>query len=84
MNEPEIVRAFKELGCLVHRLDQPFDLLVLVFKSMRERLILVEVKQPGKELNVNQQRSALEGWPVHVIRSVDEAIELVKSLREQA
>lgn len=83
-NEPEIVRTFHDLGCLVHRLDKPFDLLVYVFKSLSDSLLLVEVKMPGKHLNDNQEKSKAEGWPVHVIRSVDEAIALVKSLREAA
>lgn len=83
-NEPEIVTAFRDLGCLVHRLDKPFDLLVFVYKSLRDRMILVEVKMPGKKLNDNQIMSQADGWPVYVIRSVDEAVELVKALRGSA
>ena len=83
-NEGPIVAAFRDMGCAVWRLDQPVDLLVNVFKSMSERVILVECKLPGKDLNDNQRAFVAAGWPVHVIRSVDDAIALVKSLREQA
>ena len=80
-NEPGIVRVFQDMGCLVWRLDRPVDLLVYVYKSFTERLLLVEVKLPGKDLNGNQQAFVDAGWPVHVIRSEDEAINLVKRLR---
>lgn len=80
--EPEVVRAFTEMGCLVFRLDRPVDLLVYIFKSRAERLHLVEVKSATGILNDAQREFVDAGWPVHVIRSADEAIALVKSLRE--
>lgn len=83
-NEGEVVRAFTDMGCLVFRLDRPVDLIVYVFKSLSERLLLVECKLPGKALNANQEAFVAAGWPVHVIRSADEAIALVKRLREAA
>lgn len=81
-NEGEVVRAFTDLGCLVFRLDRPVDLLVYCFKSLGERLHLVEVKTAKGDLNDKQKAFKAAGWPVHVIRSADEAIALVKSLRE--
>lgn len=83
-NEGEVVRAFADLGCLVFRLDRPVDLLVYVFKSIGQRLHLVEVKTAKGRLNDKQKSFKADGWPVHVIRSADEAIALVKSLRETA
>ena len=80
-NEPAIVRAFQDMGCLVYRIDQPVDLLVYVFKSLSERLLLVEVKTPKGELNERQRAFADAGWPVHVIRTSDEAIALVQKMR---
>jgi hypothetical protein len=82
--EPEIVRAFTDLGCLVFRLDRPVDLLVYCFKSIGQRLHLIEVKTAKTDLNDKQQAFRAHGWPVHVIRSADEAIAFVKSLREAA
>ena len=83
-NEPAIVRVFQDMGCLVFRLDRPVDLLVYVFKSLTERLLLVEVKTPKGELNTSQRSFVEAGWPVHVIRSEDDAINLVKRLRGAA
>ena len=83
-NEPEVVRAFIDLGCLVFRLDRPVDLLVYCFKSLGQRLHLIEVKVPKGELNDKQKLFVADGWPVHVIRSADEAIAFVKSIREAA
>ena len=83
-SEPEVVRAFTDLGCLVFRLDRPVDLLVYVFKSLSDRLHLVEVKTAKGDLNDKQKEFRAAGWPVHVIRSADEAIALVKNLREGA
>lgn len=83
-SEPEVVRAFTDMGCLVFRLDRPVDLLVYVFKSLKERLHLVEVKTASGKLNPAQSAFVAAGWPVHIIRSADEAIALVKSLWEQA
>lgn len=80
-NEASIVRVFRDLGCLVHRLDQPCDLLVYVFKSMTQRLLLVEVKTAKGDLNDKQRAFVAQGWPVHVIRSEDEAINLVQRMR---
>lgn len=83
-NEPAIVRVFQDMGCLVHRLDTPVDLLVKVYKAVRDTIILVEVKIPGKDLNDNQRAFVEAGWPVHVIRTEDDAINLVKRLRGAA
>lgn len=83
-NERQIVETFRALGCLVARLDQPVDLLIYVPMARDQRMHLVEVKVPGGQLNDNQQGFVALGWPVHIIRSVDEALALVKKLREAA
>lgn len=84
MNEPAIVRVFQDMGCLVWRLDRPVDLLVYCFKSLSDRLLMVEVKTAKGDLNERQREFVAAGWPVHVIRSEDEAINLVKRLRGAA
>jgi len=83
-SEPEVVRAFTDLGCLVFRLDRPVDLLVYVFQSLADRLHLVEVKTAKGGLNDKQRAFKEAGWPIHVIRSGDEAIALVQRLRSGA
>ena len=80
-NEASIVRVFQDMGCIVFRLDRPVDLLVYVFKSLSERLLLVEVKTPNGKINEKQSEFIAEGWPVHVVRSEDDAINLVTRLR---
>ena len=80
-NEASIVRVFQDMGCLVFRLDRPVDLIVYVFKSLSERLLLVEVKTPKGDLNDKQCDFIAQGWPVHVVRTEDDAINLVKRLR---
>ncbi len=83
--EPEIVKAFQSMGCAVRRLDQPCDLLVNVpWVPMCDRTILVEVKSGKAKLNELQKQFIAEGWTVHIIRSAEEAIELVKQLRRAA
>jgi hypothetical protein len=83
-NEASIVRVFQDMGCLVFRLDRPVDLIVYVFKSLSERLLLVEVKTAKGDINDKQRQFIEAGWPVHVVRSEDDAINLVKRLREGA
>jgi hypothetical protein len=80
-NEASIVRVFQDMDCMVFRLDRPVDLLVYVWKSMSERLLLVEVKTAKGDLNDKQKAFVEAGWPVHVVRSEDDAINLVKRLR---
>lgn len=80
-NEASIVRVLQDMDCMVFRLDRPVDLLVYVWKSLGEHLLLVEVKTAKGELNDKQRQFVDAGWPVHVIRSEDDAINLVKRLR---
>lgn len=75
-NEAQIVAAFEGMGCQVERIDTPCDLLV----NIRGAVFLVEVKTERGTLTKPQQ-SFSRTWPVHVVRSVDDAIALVKSKR---
>jgi hypothetical protein len=68
-NEPGIIAALEAMGCMVHRMDTPVDLLVL----HRGTVHLVEVKAKRGTLT-KDQRLFVEGWPVTVLRSVDDAI----------
>lgn len=72
-NEPLIIAAFEAAGCLVHRLDTPADLLVL----HHGKVLLVEVKTKRGTLT-RDQRAFSEYWPLHVIRTPEEAIALVR------
>lgn len=80
-NEPLIIAAFEAMGCLVHRMDTPVDLLVLLpGVGGTTGLRLVEVKTRKGTLTEDQKRFA-QYWPIHVIRNPDEAIALVQQRR---
>ena len=72
-NELEIVRVFESNGCEVMRLNL-FDLLVL---KPNKEILMVEVKTPNGRLTKSQQDMLWAGWPLIVVRSADEARELV-------
>jgi Holliday junction resolvase len=75
-NQVEIVSALRKVGCCVmhmHTLGKGVpDILV----ARRGRLWLVEVKGPKGKLTPDQE-AFHAAWPVHVVRSVDDAINLV-------
>jgi hypothetical protein len=75
-NQVEIVSALRKVGCCVmhmHTLGKGVpDILV----ARRGRLWLVEVKGPKGKLTPGQE-AFHAAWPVHVVRSVDDAINLV-------
>ena len=74
LNELEIVRGLQQIGCRVLRLD-PVDLLCLY----RGGLWLIEVKTPTSRTRRTQQQKTLteEGWPIHYVTSLPEAIAVV-------
>ena len=76
-NESDIIRALESAGCQVWPLDQPLDLLVF---NPRTGYLLVEVKNPdGFNRLTKKQKQFRAEWrgPWFVVRSVDEALELV-------
>lgn len=78
-NEPLIVAALEALGCIVHRMDTPCDLLA----QHRGQILLIEVKTKDGRLTADQARFA-ENWPMHVVRTVDDAIALIQGRRKVA
>lgn len=78
-NESHIITALEALGCMVYRLDKPVDLLVL----HRGKVLLVEVKTKRGTLTKDQITFA-QYWPIHIIRTVDDAIALVRQTRKAA
>jgi hypothetical protein len=81
-NEPEIVAALEAIGCTVHRLDQPCDLLV----GRGAKNILLEVKNPlkpkGDQKLTDGQKKFEEGWrgQFAVVKTPEEAIDVVQRL----
>lgn len=82
-SEPDIVEIFERCGATVQRFDKPFDLLVGYMGVTH----IVECKTPGtaygKKLGDGQQAwaDAWRGSQVHVVRSVDDALELLNQWR---
>ena len=78
-NQAAIVEALRKIGAVVFLIGMPFDLLV----GFRGKLTLLEVKNPdGRNIVKESQkldilRLNLVGVDVRVVRSVDEAIEVV-------
>lgn len=78
-NEAEIVKALESIGCTVHRLDTPVDLLV----GRGAANLLIEVKNPDKPRGDRQltegQRKFFAAWKGQVcqVETVDEAIKVV-------
>ena len=77
-NEKEIVRFFRQCGCVVIRQDRHagFDLLVID----RDTCYVVEIKRPHEQLSltVNEQILQAEiGKMYHIITSVEEAAKLI-------
>jgi hypothetical protein len=78
-SEASIVEALERAGCGVLRMDKPVDL--LCFHPGTGRLFLAECKTGKGKLNPSQQQFASQ-WPVHVLRTADEAINLVNEFRK--
>ena len=73
-NEPEIVKALEAIGCDVHRLDKPVDLVV----GYRGRTVLLEVKTKGGKLTDDQKTFfELFRGEAYVVRTVERAIEVM-------
>lgn len=80
-NEAEIVRAFRQLGCIVEHTDKPLDLLV----GKHGRTHLVEVKAEGGKLTPAQEEF-LSTWKGDwcICRSVDDVVETVMEWNDWA
>lgn len=81
-NEGEIVAALEAVGCVVHRLSQKGvpDLLVGYVHPISKlpRTTLIEVKEPRGKLTTDQEEwHALFIGEVHIVRTIDEALEAV-------
>jgi hypothetical protein len=70
--EPMIVKALQKAGVHVMRLDS-FDLLCRRGSS----LYMLECKIPGAGPNKNQQQLIADGWPIHIVHSVAQALTAV-------
>ena len=74
-NEGEVMRAIAKVGALYIILDA-FDLLVL----FRGRTYMMEVKTRTGKLTDSQKELLNRGWPLHVVRSPEEALKVIGAL----
>lgn len=81
-NHKSIVEALRRVGCRVLDLSRvgagcPDLLVSLPQRGRVPELMLMEVKTARGKLNAAQRIFESEGWPVFVVRTVDEALRLV-------
>jgi hypothetical protein len=74
VNEPEIVEALEAIGCDVHRMHEPADLLV----GYRGRTVVLEVKVPDGTLTEDQKAFfQLYRGEAYIVRTPERAIEVM-------
>lgn len=82
-NEPDIITALVEAGCIVETLSKKGVPDLLVWSPFQTRIILIEVKDPGaskKKRDLNEHQAAFHsrwrsvGAPVYKVSSIDGAL----------
>ena len=76
LNHAEIVQAFERLGAKVLSLAPMGKGVPDLIVNFRNRLRFVEVKSKNGKLTPAQEEF-MSDWPVSVVRSVDDVIEIV-------
>lgn len=73
-NEQSIVSALRRVGCLVDRVERKaYDLVVTRGRSV----FLLELKFGKGALTAAQLKFLAAGWPISVVRTIDEALKAV-------
>jgi hypothetical protein len=78
--QANVVSGLRRIGGLVHiHDDAPWDLTVMYGSPGKPRRhLLLELKSGAAgKLTPAQRRAINEGWPIHVCRSVEEALSIV-------
>jgi len=81
-NEKEIVDALESIGCTVHRLDTPVDLLI----GRGGKNVLIEIKNPNKPKGDRKKTPAqvefFKDWQgqVTICETPEQAIEVVSCM----
>ena len=81
-NEPFIVEALEKHGVIVHRMDQPVDLLC----RYRGRVFLAEIKTIKARRRKDQaaQNSFVDDWGVPLLRTVEDVQAIVAEWSDQS
>ena len=83
INQPEIIKALKEEGCVVYEMERPVDLLI----EYKRIWIVLEVKNPlGKNTLSDDQFKFFRDTraPAYVVRSGQEAVAAVRDASPRA
>lgn len=72
-----ITEVFESAGWLVKNCSQLDGWVDLTVLSPRGRLFLIEAKTGTGKLRESQSKLIADGWPVVVLRSVDEALAFI-------
>jgi hypothetical protein len=85
--QPAIVKALRDMGCLVINIRKPVDLLIQFPGSKLQ--VIADAKTPRKQggkdkLTDSQQALIAAGWEVWILRDVQDAVNLVNTVRRQA
>ena len=78
-NQPEIIQALEKIGCIVHEIERPLDLLVEYHKIW----ILLEVKnRDGRDRLTDAQKIFFIDTqaPAFVVHDAEQAIERVQEV----
>lgn len=76
-NEPGIVKVLRGVGAKVILLDK-YDANVLY----RGKVYMMDFKVPKEgRLTTSQRRMIAEGWPLHIVRSPEEALVVIGGRR---
>lgn len=75
-NQAAIVQALRKCGWKVASLANVGGGVPDLLAARGAEVMLVEVKQPKGTLTPAQQKFKAQGWPITVIRTVDEAAQL--------
>ncbi len=78
VNEPEIIATFKAMGWLVVQ-HVRYDLQVQCPRANCDTQLSVEVKAPKGKLTPSQADLIANNWHLNIIRTPDEAVELVRA-----
>ena len=83
-NEADIIKALRDAGCEVWQLcaNEPCDLLVISRYFRGPDLYMLEVKDGSKPPSARKltpkQVETHKRWPVHVVSTVAEALQVVR------
>ena len=75
-NHAEIVMALRRCGWLVHDTSSQGGGFPDLVCAIRGKIVLIEIKFAAGKLTHDQHLFREKGWPVHIVRTLDDVQEL--------